>query len=160
MRASSASSASADLVRTGATLRLVPLSVADLRVRRTDPDIVQSRQYGDAAVFFYDERVAPEPTGFWTRADSASRMGVALSPDKPTVLRLRAGLAPATVRVSVDGYPERVALAAKETRDLPLRSRHSVATVDLVTEGGFVPADLDPTAHDRRRLGVWAEVVR
>jgi len=75
-------------------------------------------------------------------------------------LRLRAGPAPATVRISVDGYPERVALAAKETRDVPLRSRHRVATVDLVTEGGFVPADLDPAVRDRRKLGVWAEVVR
>jgi hypothetical protein len=152
--------ASADLARSGAALRLVPLAVPDLRLRRMDPDVVQSRQYGDASVFFYDERVAPEPTGFWTRADSASRVGVALSPDRPTVLRLRAGPAPATVRVSVDGYPERVALAAKETRDVPLRSRHRVATVDLVTEGGFVPADLDPAVHDRRKLGVWAEVVR
>jgi hypothetical protein len=152
--------ASADLARSGAAVRLVPLAIPDLRLRRTDPDVVQSRQYGETSVFFYDERVAPEPTGFWTRADSASRFGVALSPDAPTVLRVRAGPAPATVRVSVDGDAQRVALAAKEWRDVPLRSRHSVATVDLVTEGGFVPAELDPSVRDRRRLGVWAEVVR
>ena len=138
----------------------MPLAVPDLRTRKTDPDVVQSRQYGEASVFFYDERVAPESTGFWTRGDSTSRLAVALSPAKPTALRLRAGPAAASVRVSVDGYTERVSLAPHASRDVTLRSRHTVASVEIVTEGGFVPAELDPAAHDRRRLGVWAEVVR
>ena len=51
-------------------------------------------------------------------------------------------------------------LAPEETHDVTLRSRHSVASVEIVTQGGFVPAEVDPTARDRRRLGVWVEVVR
>ena len=152
--------ASADLAGAAPELRLIPQAVADLRTRRTDPDILQSRQYGDAAVFFYDERVAPEPGGFWTRGDSTSRFAVTLAPDRPTVLRLRAGPVPATVQTTVDGDVQQVTIAAKETRDVTLRSRHTVATVDIATQGGFVPAEQDPTTRDRRRLGVWVEVVR
>jgi hypothetical protein len=152
--------ASADLTEVAPDLRLVPLAVPDLRTRRTDPDVVQSRLYGDAPVFFFDERVAPEPTGFWTRGDSASRLAVGLAPDRPTALRLRAGPSPATVTTIVDGYVEQVALAPRATRDVTLRSRHTVASVELVTAGGFVPAQIDPAAQDRRHLGVWVEVVR
>jgi hypothetical protein len=152
--------ASADLAQLGPDLRLVPLAVADLRTRRTDPDVVQSRVYGGTPVFFYDERVAPEPGGFWTRGDSSSRLAVPLAPDRPTALRLRAGPAPAAVTTIVDGYVERVALAPHATRDVTLRSRHAVASVELVTAGGFVPAQVDPAVEDRRHLGVWVEVVR
>jgi hypothetical protein len=55
---------------------------------------------------------------------------------------------------------QQVTLAPKETRDITLRSRHTVATVEIVTQGGFVPAEQDPATRDRRRLGVWVEVVR
>jgi len=152
--------ASPELAGAAPELRLIPRAVADLRTRRTDPEVLQSRQYGDTAVFFYDERVAPEPGGFWTRGDSSSRLAVALDPDRPTALRLRAGPAPATVRTTVDGDVHRITLAALATRDVTLRSRHTVASVEIVTEGGFVPADVDPTTRDRRRLGVWVEVIR
>lgn len=151
--------ASADLAQVAPDVRLVPLAIPDLRTRRTDPDVVQSRLYGDTPVFFFDERVAPEPSGFWTRGDSQSRLAVALAPDRPTALRLRAGPAPATVTTIVDGRAERVSLAPRATRDVTLRSRHTVATVDLVTAGGFVPAQIDPAVQDRRHLGVWVEVV-
>jgi hypothetical protein len=152
--------ASPELTGTAPELTLIPRAVADLRTRKTDPDVLQSRQYGDAAVFFYDERVAPETGGFWTRGDSSSRLAVALAPDRPTALRLRAGPAPVTVQTTVDGDVQRVTLDAKATRDVTLRSRHTVASVEIVTQGGFVPADVDPTTRDRRRLGVWVEVVR
>ncbi|MEO5822937.1 MAG: hypothetical protein ABIT71_20720 [Vicinamibacteraceae bacterium] len=152
--------ASPDLVGAAPELRLIPRAVADLRTRRTDPDVLQSRQYGDVTVFFYDERVSPEPTGFWTRGDSSSRLAVSLAPDRPTLLRLRAGPVGATVQTIVDGDVQRVTLEPKATRDITLRSRHTVASVEMLTEGGFVPAELDPTTRDRRRLGVWVEVVR
>jgi len=152
--------ASPELAGAGPELTLIPRAVADLRTRKTDPEVLQSRLYGEAAVFFYDERVAPEPTGFWTRGDSSSRLAVALAPDRPTALRLRAGPAPATVQTTVDGDVQRVTLAARETRDVTLRSRHAVASVEIVTEGGFVPAEIDPATRDRRRLGVWVEVIR
>jgi hypothetical protein len=152
--------ASPDLAQAGPELRLVPLAVPDLRVRRTDPDVIQARQYGDAAVFFYDERVSPEPTGFWTRGDSLSRLAVALSPAQPTALRLRAGPRPVTVTLRLDGTAQRVPLDAEARRDVPLRSRHAMATVEIVTEGGFVPAEVDPATRDRRRLGVSFSVVR
>lgn len=152
--------ASPDLAAAAPDLRLVPRAVPDLRTRRTDPEVMQSRQYGDAAVLFYDERVAPEPGGFWTRGDSSSRLAVALAPDRPTALRLRAGPVGATVQTNVDGDVQRVTLAPLATRDVTLRSRHTVASVEIVTTGGFVPAEVDPTTRDRRRLGVWVEVVR
>jgi len=152
--------ASPELTGAAPELRLIPRAVADLRTRKTDPEVLQSRQYGDAAVFFYDERVAPEPAGFWTRGDSSSRFAVALAPDRPTALRLRAGPTPATVQTTVDGDVQRVTLAAGATRDVTLRSRHTVASVEIVTEGGFVPAEVDPATRDRRRLGVWVEVIR
>jgi len=152
--------ASPDLAGAAPELTLIPQAVADLRTRKTDPDVLQSRQYGDAAVYFYDDRAAPEPTGFWTQGDSSSRLAVALAPDRPTALRLRAGPAPVTVQTIVDGDVQRVMLAAKETRDVRLQSRHTVASVEIVTQGGFVPADVDPATRDRRHLGVWVEVVR
>jgi hypothetical protein len=152
--------ASPELTGAAPELTLIPRAVADLRTRQTDPDVLQSRQYGDAAVYFYDERVAPEAAGFWTRGDSESRLAVALAPDRPTALRLHAGPAPVTVETTVDGDVQWVTLAAKATRDVTLRSRHTVASVEIVTQGGFVPTDVDPTAHDRRHLGVWVEVIR
>jgi hypothetical protein len=152
--------ASPELAGAAPELRLIPRAIADLRTRKTDPEVLQSRQYGEAAVFFYDERVAPEPGGFWTRGDSSSRLAVALAPDRPTALRLRAGPAPATVRTIVDGDVHHIALAALAQREVTLRSRHAVASVEIVTEGGFVPAEVDPSSRDRRRLGVWVEVIR
>jgi hypothetical protein len=153
--------ATPELAAAGPELRLIPRAIPDLRTRRTDPDVIQARLYGDAVVFFYDERVGPEADGFWTRGDSVSRVAIALAPDRPTRLRLRAGARPVTVTTTVDGGDvQRVALAEKATRDVTLRSRHPVATVEIATDGGFVPAEMDPTSRDRRRLGVWVEVVR
>jgi hypothetical protein len=152
--------ASPELTRAAPELRLTPQAVPDLRTRRTSGDVIQSRQYGDVAVFFSDERVFPEPGGFWTRGDSASRFTVALSASQPTALRVRAGAAAVTVRAVVDGQEQRVSLAPDEARDLPLRSRHAVASVALSTEGGFVPAEHDAASRDRRRLGAWVEVIR
>jgi hypothetical protein len=65
-----------------------------------------------------------------------------------------------SVTVRLDGGVQRVALAAEATQDVPLRSRHSMAAVEIVTDGGFVPSEVDATARDRRRLGVWVEVMR
>ena len=67
---------------------------------------------------------------------------------------------PATVTTIVDGYVEQVALAPRATRDVTLRSRYTVASVELVTAGGFVPSQIDPATQDRRHLGVWVEGVR
>jgi hypothetical protein len=152
--------ASPGIAAAGPELRLTPSAVPDLRTRRTDPDVMQTRLFGDAAVFFYDERVGAEPTGFWTRGDSTSRLAVALAPDRPTVLRLRAGPRAATVTTIVDGDIQRVALAPLARGEVTLRSRHAVASVAITTEGGFVPAEVEPGARDRRRLGVWVEVIR
>lgn len=152
--------ASPELARAASELRLTPQAVPDLRTRRTSGDVIQSRQYGDVPVFFSDERVFPEAGGFWTRGDSASRFTVPLSTAQPTVLRVRAGAAPVTVRAIVDGMAQDVSLAPDTSRDLPLRSRLAVASVELTTEGGFVPAERDPASRDRRRLGAWVEVIR
>ena len=153
--------ASPELARAGPALRLIPVAIPDLRTRRTDPDVMRSRQYGDAAVFFYDERMEPEASGFWTRGDSTSRFAVTLAPDRPTVLRLRAGARAVAVTTSVDGAgSDRVTLAPEAAHEITLRSRHKVASVVIGTEGGFVPAELDPTTRDRRHLGAWVEVVR
>jgi hypothetical protein len=122
---------------------------------------MRSRQYGDAEVFFYDEHMEPEASGFWTRGDSVSRFAVNLAPDRPTALRLRAGARAVAVETTVDGSRvERISLPPEGTHDVVLRSRHRVASVAIVTTGGFVPAEVDPTTRDRRRLGVWVEVVR
>jgi hypothetical protein len=103
----------------------------------------------------------PEASGFWTRGDSTSRFAVTLAPDRPTALRLRAGARAVVVETTVDGGDvQRLTLAPEDTHDLTLRSRHKVASVQIVTEGGFVPSEVDPTTRDRRRLGVWVEVIR
>jgi hypothetical protein len=153
--------ASPELEQAAPALRLIPRAIPDLRTRRTDPNVMRSRQYGDAAVFFYDERMEPESSGFWTRQDSTSRFTVTLAPDRPTALRLRAGARAVEVETTIDGSErQRTTLAPEATHDVPLRSRHKVASVQIVTQGGFIPAEVDPTARDRRRLGVWVEVVR
>ncbi len=152
--------ASPELAKAAPALRLVPRAIPDRRTRRTDPNVMRSRQYGEATVFFYDERMEPEPSGFWTRGDSASRVAITLAPDRPTALRLRAGPRTVAVQTTVDGDVHRLTLAPEDTREIVLRSRHKVASVEIVTAGGFVPAEIDPTTRDRRRLGVWVEVVR
>ena len=152
--------ASPQLAQAAPALRLIPRAIPDLRTRRTDPNVMRSRRSGEATVFFYDERIEPEPSGFWTRGDSASRVAITLAPDRPTALRLRAGPRAVAVQTTVDGDVHRLTLAPEDTREIVLRSRHKVASVDIVTAGGFVPAEIDPTTRDRRRLGVWVEVVR
>jgi hypothetical protein len=153
--------ASPELARAAPAVRLIPRTIPDLRTRRTDPNVMRSRQYGDAEVFFYDEHMEPEASGFWTRGDSTSRFAVTLAPGRPTTLRLRAGARAVAVETSVDGGSlQRLSLAPDATHDVPLQSRHAVASVQIVTAGGFVPSEIDPTTRDRRRLGVWVEVVR
>ena len=123
---------------------------------------MQSRQYGDASVFFYDERVAPEPTGFWTRGDSTSRLAVTLAPDRAdrAAAARRAGGGDRR-RPTVDGDVQRVdaGAAGDARRHAALAARRSHRWRSS-TEGGFVPAEVDPAARDRRRLGVWVEVIR
>jgi hypothetical protein len=124
---------------------------------------VRAAKYGAVAVFFADEKVFPEATGFWVKGGAEAT--IALSAPTPDVrLELQLRNTPKANRISVSrgDWRESIALAPGEERRValpPNRVGSRAATVIRIhPEIGVRPADLEPANGDLRLLGVWVEV--
>jgi hypothetical protein len=117
---------------------------------------LRASAYGDAAVYFVDDRVFPEASGFWVRPGGGATVLVA-SPG-PFSLLLRN--APVANRVTVDapGQSEGFDLNPGEERAVELTDRATAIRLRIRAERGVRPADLEPGNRDLRSLGVWVEV--
>jgi hypothetical protein len=114
---------------------------------------------GDAAVFFLDDAVFVEPSGFWVRGGREARVvwsaGVSAA-GRTRPLRLRNGGAVQIVTVAVDGWSEAVTLDAWQELVVMLPAADATGTwrVGIRSPSGFRPSDASGGTDDRY-LGVW-----
>jgi hypothetical protein len=119
-------------------------------------------RYGDATVYFLDERSFPEPEAFWV--GGARRASAVLQPDaNGPVAHLLVRNAPVENRVLVQSgsWREEVTLGPGEERrvDVPLDTERGATLVTIGTSAGFQPSAVDPKSRDDRHLGVWVKVL-
>ena len=141
-------------------ITITPNAVVDAGSRPLVPIVFAAAHYGDASLFFHDERMYPEPTGFWTRGSRTSEITVATpNRDTPVVLRMHSGARANSATFSTFGWSQQVSLVPGELAELELpRMDSGVVPLTISVDEGFYPRDLDKSSTDRRFLGIWIEV--
>jgi len=151
---------SRDLEQGLQSLTITPLAVTNQGERVHTPTVLGAAQYGQVLVLLHDDKVNPEPTGFWVLGQRPTVLSVS-SPagaSTPAVLRLRSGVGDNQVTLRTRGWQRTVTLAADTPQDVELpAAHHGVVELTLLTSSGFMPTDRDPAVRDRRFLGVWVE---
>ena len=142
-------------------LLLRPVSIVDVSKRIRTPPVLSAIAFGATSIFFHDEGVYPESSGFCLPGRSSIEMTIAPSePDTPVTLRTHCGAQPNTLTLETAGWREEIALVPNLTRDIsvPVSARPGPMTLRATTTDGFVPARVEPGSTDRRLLGCWVEV--
>jgi hypothetical protein len=155
-----------DSLSAATSLRITPLTIIDKNNRESSfhgPSriVLSAVGFPSASVFFHDEDVYPERTGFWVHGESTSYMTVASNhPDQDVTLRVHSGAAANTVTFATTTWGERVALTPGSERDvhIPAPARPGPFLLRVTTDRGFVPAEVLPGNTDRRMLGCWIEI--
>lgn len=118
-------------------------------------------RYGPALVSFFDlSAMFPEPAGFWIAGRRDTRFAVgAVERGRFLQMFLRNAAVDNRVHVSVDGASQVLDLRAREERTLPvlIGPDRPGALIEIASETGFRPADVEPGSTDPRFLGVWVE---
>jgi hypothetical protein len=129
--------------------------------RLTDEFAKHAVRYGDATVYFLDERSYPEPEAFWVGGARSSEIVVRPDQTRATgTLLLRNGGAGNTVLIATRGWREEMRLAPGEERHvtIPLDHARGATLFRLTTTSGFRPSAVDPKNRDNRYLGVWVKL--
>ena len=114
---------------------------------------------GETTMFFIDEAVFVEPTGFWVRGGAETQVvwsgGPALA-GRTRTLELQNGGAPNDVTVRMGGWQQTVALAPFQEHVVSLPAADATGSWRLLiaSAAGFRPSELSG-GDDRRYLGVW-----
>ena len=121
----------------------------------------RATRYGSHVVFFLDDNVFEERTGFWVRGNRVADFLVAPDRVRRSVsMFVRNGMLDNHVGLSSGGWRVDLALKPGEGRSLtvPVDREVGGAAVRVVSTEGFRPADVYEDNRDRRFLGVWLEV--
>ena len=154
---------SVELERAIDSIRITPTGVVDAGARPIVPVVTAAAQYGDAALFFHDDRMYPEETGFWTLGGQTTEVTVAVPPDRtaPVILRIHPGAKANSATISTFGWQEEHALLPGQAAEIELpKMAGGVVPLTIAVDAGFSPRELDPTSTDPRFLGMWVEVKR
>jgi hypothetical protein len=153
---------SAEIERSIAAIHVDAVDVLDAGVRTPTPQVLSAAAYGDALVYFHDELMYPESTGFWTTGERPARLTIACPGgcSRGVTLRIHSGKRPNHLRLSTHGWSRELDLFGETAIDVPVPApaEGGVIELDTVTTTGFVPIEVDPAIHDRRYLGAWIEV--
>lgn len=152
-----------DVERALARLTITPIAIEDKGTRPRTSPVLAAGRYADWWVFFHDEQSFPEPSGFWTAGGRTTSVTVASSGPASSAasLRLHPGPQPNRVKLTGYGWTQEMSVqpGAPVTVTLP-ESARGVVSMQIAAATGFVPSEVDPRAADRRRLGVWVEIVK
>jgi hypothetical protein len=146
-------------------LQLTPDHVLDEGRRIARPPVIGARRYGAVTAFFHDDFVFAEPTGYWTRGRASAQVTYAMSADASPAINVAVRCGPVANRVtlSTPGWKEQLAIEQGETRHVAIPTSVlpglgvRIAPLQVSVQQGFVPADVDRVATDRRFLGCWIE---
>ncbi len=154
---------SAELERAVDTIMITPTAVVDAGSRPIVPAVTAAARYGDVSVFFHDERMYPEPAGFWVHGRRTSEVTVAVSPNhsEPVMLRVHSGAKANRASFSTFGWSHDMALVPGEATEIVLPSMTGgIVPLMISVDDGFYPIEFDPTTGDQRFLGIWVEVMK
>ena len=150
-----------DLERAIDSIAITPTSVVDAGSRPIVPVVVAAARYGGATLFFHDDRMYPEPSGFWALGRRTSEITVATPPGQttPVKLRIHSGGKANTATLSTFGWSHDLTLVPGEVAEVELPTMAGgVVPLTISVDDGFSPRDLDPSSSDQRFLGIWVEV--
>ena len=129
-------------------------------VRSSAPELARSAmRFGGSDVFFLDDDVYPEGSGFWTKGERTASFLFATDAGRPAIaLTLRNGPHQNVVTVQAGALARPETLQPDETRTLTIPvDLDGLVTISVTTSRGFRPADVSGSP-DRRNLGVWVEI--
>jgi hypothetical protein len=125
--------------------------------------VLAAVDFPSASVFFHDEDVYPERTGFWVRGEATAVMTVAPHQAGDGVtLRIHGGAQANTVELATTTWGSRVIVAADQSTEVqvPPPARPGPFLLRVTSKGGFVPASVMPGNSDHRMLGCWIDLVQ
>jgi hypothetical protein len=143
-------------------LQITPVRIVDEGQRLRRPPIAGAIQQGQSTVFFHDHLSFPEPTGYWIRGRSTTEVTYATALRALTIaLLVRCGPVQNQVLLTTPDWQQRVVVESGATAavTVPTMARSilglRLTPLRISVSNGFVPAEIDPTAADRRLLGCW-----
>ena len=139
-----------ELERAIDAITITPTAVVDAGSRPIVPVVVAAAQFDGALLFFHDDRMYPEPTGFWALGARTSDITVATPPGRntPVVLRIHSGGKANTATFSTFGWQRSLTPGESAEIELPTMAG-GVVPLTISVEDGFYPRELDP--HRRTR---------
>ena len=143
-------------------LTVAPLSIVPPSARLTDQFARHAVRYGDATVFFLDDRSFPEPEAFWVGGSRQS--SIVLQADRPVrsvSLLLRNAPVDNSLLIQAGKWQDEFRLRPGEERrvEIPLDAARDATLVSLTSASGFTPSAVEPGSRDHRFLGVWVKVL-
>lgn len=152
-----------DLSQGDGELQITPLHIVDEGKRVTRPPILGAVHQGPATVFFHDNFVQVEPTGYWTRGGVKTEITYATNANSPATIAIvvHCGPVPNQVLVKTSSWEKRLVLEPGETSAMAIPTTEQpglglrIAPLEISVKDGFVPAEVDRSATDRRLLGCW-----
>jgi hypothetical protein len=150
-----------EMERAVEAITITPAAVVDAGARPNVPVVVAAANYPGASLFFHDEKLYPEPTGFWMLGNRTSAITVALAEGRtsPVVLRMHSGAKENTATFSTFGWRRDITFEPGKAveMELPMMAG-GIVPLEIHVASGFSPREIDPAATDPRFLGIWIEV--
>jgi hypothetical protein len=143
------------------SIQITPTVVVDAGARPLVPVVVAAAIYSGTYLFFHDDRLYPEPAGFWTLGHRPAAVTVAVPPERtsPVVLRVHSGGKANTATFSTFGWRRTMTLTPGQVEEIALpATAGGVVPLTIAATDGFFPRDLDPASQDPRFLAIWIEV--
>ncbi len=138
---------------------LAPIHVATRRERFAGARAESARNYSGTTVWFLDGNAFNEPDGLWIRGRSSSRIVLQPASGRTARVLLRNGPAPNEVRVSTahGEWNQELSLRPDEEREIqvPVNPLRGATLLEVASQSGFRPSDVDRQSRDTRLLGVY-----
>jgi hypothetical protein len=151
----------AEMERAIDSITITPTDVVNAGARPIVPTVYSAATYGDVSLFFHDERMYPEPAGFWMLGRRTAQITVAVPPNRttPVVLRIHSGGKANLAKFTTLDWERDYSLVPGQAAEVELPMVHgSVIPITVYVQDGFSPREIDPSSNDPRFLGIFVEV--
>jgi len=140
-----------------ASMRITPVSVIQARKRLPAPRVLSAAPFPTLSAFFHGGAF-PEADGFWVQGRATTRVTLlkVRESDTAITLAIHSGARPNVVTLSTGEWSQQLQLVKGVTErvSVPSKSGDRFIPLNIKTEDGFVPAEID-RSRDRRLLGAW-----
>ena len=143
------------------SIAITPTDVVDAGARPIVPTVFSAASYNGVSLFFHDERMYPEPAGFWLLGRRTSQLTVAVPPNRttPVVLRIHSGGKANVATFTTFDWERDYSLVPGQAAEVELPMVNgSVIPITVHVRDGFFPREIDPSSNDPRFLGFFVEV--